>query len=141
MLESFHAFPGAGGPVAGTKRFAVVCVSTEAADRTWVQAAGELDLSGAPELSGALRGAARVSGLVGLDLSELSCIDCSGVHAIVDASVKLRSKGRRLLVAGDSEPVRRLFAMTGTGTAVEFVERREAEALIGTLPTSLSVAA
>jgi len=66
---------------------------------------------------------------------------CSGVHAIVDCSVQQRSEGRRLLLAGCSERVRRIFALTGTGTEVEFVELCEAEALIGTLPTSQSVAA
>jgi len=141
MLESFTLFPEPGALVAGANPFTVVCVSTDAADGTWVQASGELDLAGAPELSSALRGAARASGLVALDLSELGFIDCSGVHAIVDCSVQQRSEGRRLLLAGCSERVRRIFALTGTGTEVEFVELCEAEALIGTLPTSQSVAA
>ncbi len=48
----------------------------------WVEVAGELDLVGAPRLTGALRNALHDARLVLLDLSELTFMDSAGVHAI-----------------------------------------------------------
>src|ERR1044072_7659036 len=69
-----------------------------ASDAAWVRLAGELDIATAPRLGSALREPRLQARLLVLRLRELAFIDNSGVHAIVDASVRARRAGRRMLL-------------------------------------------
>jgi anti-sigma B factor antagonist len=99
---------------------AFVCSWTEGGrDAAWVRIAGELDLATAPELERTLEKPPVQARLVVLDLRELSFIDSSGVHAIVNASSRARQAGRRLVVLRGPPQVDRLFALTGSSGELE----------------------
>jgi anti-sigma B factor antagonist len=94
------------------------CSCTDGAlDAAWVHVAGALDIATTPQLARTLREShAR---LVVLDLRELEFMDCSGVHAIVDASRRARQLGRRLLLLRGPPHVDRVFSLTGHSQEVE----------------------
>jgi anti-anti-sigma factor len=88
-----------------------------------------------PRLGGTTRDRARQlrelqSGthLVVLDLRELEFIDSAGVHAIVNASIRARKAGQRLVLVHGSPTVNRTFALAGISDEVEIgdVEPQEA---------------
>jgi anti-sigma B factor antagonist len=92
---------------------------SEGVDGGWVHMAGDLDLAAAPRLMEALRDLEREACFIVLDLREITFLDAAGVHVIVDASIGARRDGRRLLLAGASARVQRVFALTGTSHQVE----------------------
>jgi anti-anti-sigma factor len=83
----------------------------------WVQVAGELDIDTTPQLEQTLREPR--AQLVVLDLRELAFMDSSGVHAIVNASVRARQFGRRLVLLRGPPRVDRIFGLTGSSADVE----------------------
>jgi anti-anti-sigma factor len=93
-----------------------VCASTnEGRAAAWVHVAGELDIATAPLLELALRESLLQGRPVVLDLRELSFMDSSGVHVIVNASNRARHAGRRLvLVRGPPNVHRALTLMAGS---------------------------
>jgi anti-anti-sigma factor len=91
----------------------------------WVEASGELDLVAVPELEDALRVAAGAAPLVVLDLSELEFIDVAGVHAIVDASLRMLLGRRRLIVGFAPAHIAAAFVRTGQSDAVEILDLLE----------------
>ena len=88
----------------------------------WVQVVGELDVATTPQLDRTLREAELQARLVVLDLRELAFMDSSGVHAIVDASSRARSVGRRLVLVRGAPNVDRMFALTGSSDEVEICD-------------------
>ena len=95
------------------------CSWTDGApDAAWVHLAGELDIATAPRLESALREPRSQARLVVLDLRELAFIDSSGVHAIVDASVRARRAGRRMLLLRGRPGADRVFTLTGSADDV-----------------------
>jgi len=76
-----------------------------------VRVAGELDIATAPQLDLALAGAFSHEHDVVLDLRDVVFIDISGVHAVVDAVVRARQAGRRLVVLRGRATVDRIFAL------------------------------
>ena len=78
----------------------------------WVQVAGELDLATSSQFRETLAEAQRAARLVVLDLRELSFIDCSGTHVILDAARDLRQNGGRLLIVRGTPQVDRVLALT-----------------------------
>jgi len=105
-----HVLPGA-----------FVCSWTDGGrDAVWVHLQGELDLATVPQLTQTLRRPELQARLVVLDLRELTFIDSSGVHAIVEADSRARRDGRRLVVLRGSANVDRLFTLTGSSDRLEF---------------------
>lgn len=96
--------------------------SNTGAGAAWVQVAGELDLAGAPRLAEVLRDALGEARLVVLDLRELTFLDSTGVHVIVDASIHARGDGRRLHLVHGPHRVQRVFALTGNADQVEALD-------------------
>ena len=87
-----------------------------------VVAEGELDVASSGKLGGQLRelldaGFARIV----LDLRGVSFIDSSGLKAILDAHAASRTASIEFAVIQGHAPVRRLFELTGTEVALEFV--------------------
>jgi anti-anti-sigma factor len=68
------------------------------ADAAWVRVAGRLDLAAVPQLVHTLRQTQLKARLVVLDLRELQLMDSSGVHVIVNASIRARRLGGRLVL-------------------------------------------
>jgi len=86
-------------------------------DAAWVHVGGELDIATTPRLERTLdESQAR---LVVLDLRELAFIDCCGMHAIINAGIRARQAGRRLVLVRVPANVDRLLALTGSSEQVE----------------------
>ena len=93
---------------------ALVCSWTDGGRVAWVHVAGELDVATVPELERTLHRPELRARLVVLDLRELAFIDSSGVHAIVDASVRAGKAGRRLVLLRGPPNVDRMFMLSGS---------------------------
>ena len=84
-----------------------------------VRVSGEVDLCTAPELERALVQEIHAAREVLLDLSEVSFIDSSGLHAIVAAAQAARSDGGALVLDSRMpDQARRLFEITGLQSLV-----------------------
>lgn len=94
-------------------------------DAAWVHLAGELDIATTPQLKRALH--ALRARLVVLDLRELAFMDTCGVHAIVDASVRARDVGRRILLLAGPPAVDRVFTLTESSDDVVYGDIRPVE--------------
>jgi anti-anti-sigma factor len=86
--------------------------SDEAPDAAWVRLAGELDIATAPRLERMLREPPLQARVIVLDLRDLAFMDGSGVDAIVDASVRFRRAGRRMLLLRGRPGADRVFTLT-----------------------------
>lgn len=75
---------------------------------------GELDVSTAPDLADLCRSLrARGARDVVIDLTDTSFLDSSGLRALVDAHLLFRDIGGNLRLSHPSDPVKRLFDITG----------------------------
>ena len=79
---------------------------------------GELDLATADRARDALAAAQADGPSVICDLHDLSFIDASGVHALLDAATRARCTGGRLTLAHSSASLR-LFGLLGVERAFE----------------------
>jgi len=80
-----------------------------------VAAVGELDMGTASALNAALDGVERDGAhAIMLDMRDVAFIDSMGLQAIVEAWVRGRSNGHRMVVVGASAGARRLCRITGT---------------------------
>ena len=105
---------------AGVLPQAFTCTATHGGlDAAWVHVTGELDMATAPELERILLQAQQHAGLIVLDLRELAFIDCLGVHTIVDASVRARKAGRRLILVRGRPDIYRVFRLTGSFAEID----------------------
>jgi anti-anti-sigma factor len=104
-------------------------------DTAWVQVRGELDVATTPLLKRTLdKSEAR---LVVLDLRQLTFIDSSGTHAIVDAGIHARQTGRRLVLVHVPPHVHRILALTGSTDHVAIGDVEPAAPPVHTLQRSL----
>ena len=98
------------------------CACHRSGETVRVSPVGEVDVETVIELAWALEEALTQERLVILDLTGLTFLDTSGVHAIVDASRRAGRDDRRLIVLRGQGPVRAIFALTGTEDSVELVD-------------------
>ena len=118
MLASQSHLDPVADRAAATQPF--VCTRTDGGlDAAWVHVAGALDIATTPQLVRTLRESQSHAQVVVLDLRELAFMDCSGVHAIVDASSWARRAGRQLVVLRGPAHVDRIFSLTGNADAVD----------------------
>ena len=104
----------------------------------WVRVTGELDIATTPQLERTLREPEAHAQLVVLDLTDLASINSSGVHAIVDASVRARQAGRQLIILRGSSSVDRMLALTEVAGEIQIGDRlTAAEPSVGSLQRSL----
>jgi anti-sigma B factor antagonist len=96
-----------------------------------VHIAGELDIATTPQLQATLLEPRLQAQLVVLDLREVAFIDASGVHAIVNASIRARRVGNRLVLLRGGLDVDRVFTLTGSTGDVEIVDLDPVPALAG----------
>ena len=105
-----------------------VCSWTDGGqDAAWMHVPGELDIATVPQMQRTLREPHLEARLVVLDLRQLDFIDVSGVHAIVNASIRARRDGRRLVLLRGPPNVDRMFTLTGSSDDIELgdLERHE----------------
>lgn len=120
MPQTYTLLPDSTATCIPAEPSAFVCTwSNQDAGAAWVRAVGELDLAAVAQLTEALHDAQHRARLVVLDLRELTFLDSAGVHAIADASIDARRKGRRLLLLRAPDRVQRAFELTGTCNDVE----------------------
>ena len=109
----------------GTAAHATPFVSTQSGGgvgASWVYVAGELDLATSPQLEQTLREAERDARLVVLDLRELTFMDSAGVHTIVDAGIRYRRAGGRMIVVRAPVQVDAVFTLIGVTEDVEIYD-------------------
>jgi anti-sigma B factor antagonist len=110
-----------------------VCSWTEdGLDAAWVRVAGELDLATVPQLERSLGEPQLQARLVVLDLRELAFMDSAGVHAIVNASIRARHVGGRLVLLRGPANVDRVFRLAGSSDDLE-IREDPAELPVGAL--------
>jgi anti-anti-sigma factor len=80
-----------------------------------IAVSGELDLSTVPALMEQLAHVEQdgVTAIM-LDLRDLTFIDSSGLHALLQARDRAKTNGHRLIWVGAGPPARGLFEITGT---------------------------
>jgi anti-anti-sigma factor len=93
----------------------------------WVHVAGELDLASSPRLAQTLGEALLDARLVVLDLRELTFMDASGVHVIVDSAGDARQAEKRLVLVRGAANVDRVLTLVGACEQVEIVDLDPAE--------------
>ena len=74
---------------------------------------GELDASTSPSLAAAVAELPVGSGQIDVDLGGVTFIDSSGLRVLIALSDRATADGRKVVVSGASNPVRRLFEITG----------------------------
>jgi len=74
---------------------------------------GELDASTSPALAAAFAELPGGTGQVDVDLGGVTFIDSSGLRVLIALSDQAGADGRKVVVSGASNPVRRLFEITG----------------------------
>jgi len=85
-----------------------------------VRVAGEVDVATTPQLVRMLQRAQSQARLVIVDLDDVTFIDSAGVHAIVDAGVRGRGVGRRLMLLRPPRDIDRVFRLTGACDDIEY---------------------
>jgi anti-sigma B factor antagonist len=81
------------------------CVSETVGDYVVVRLRGEVDLSWSQQVRKAILAALGSSGKVGVEMSEVSYIDSSGIAALVEGLQNARSKGQKFGLVGVSKAV------------------------------------
>ena len=74
---------------------------------------GRLDLTSAEQARRVLRDAQRAAGQVICDLAEVSFVDVSGLHVLLDSADRARLQGARLSVIHHPASLRRLLEVLG----------------------------
>jgi anti-sigma B factor antagonist len=94
--------------------------------RAVLSVAGEVDISNATELRAAIERAATRAFEIWLDLSSLTFMDSSGLHAMSEARVRLIEANTRLTLICPEGPVLRALALTGFDGIFEIHASRSA---------------
>lgn len=109
--------------------------TTDGSDTAWIHLAGEIDLATAPELQATLAEAQGHARLVVADLRDLTFIDSSGIHLLLDADeAARRSSGHFVLIRGAAN-VERVLAIAGVAERLQIVDAAAAEPAPPALPS------
>jgi anti-anti-sigma factor len=98
-----------------------------------IEVSGEVDLATASTLERELLRAEQAHWVVAIDLTNVSFLDSTGLHAIMDANLRLRDRGGRLLIVQGPPQVSRVFELTGLSDHLDLVPD---EAELGRLTAS-----
>lgn len=98
-----------------------------------IAVSGEVDLATASTLERELLRAEQAHWVVAIDLTNVSFLDSTGLHAIMDANLRLRDRGGRLLIVQGPPQVSRVFELTGLSDHLDLVPD---EAELGRLAAS-----
>ncbi len=96
---------------------------TSALDAQTIALTGEADLLGSPRIDAALEDAAAGEPkLIVVDLRNLTFIDSSGLHALVNGHQRCRTRGHELRFIPGPPNVQRLFELTGADDILPFCD-------------------
>jgi anti-sigma B factor antagonist len=109
----------------GTQTFSV---SWERLDDTvYVRPVGELDLGTVEQFRQALSEAESERTDLVIDLRDLTFIDSTGLHELIQARQRLEQQGRRLALVRGKAPVQRILTVAKLHQFFEFVEPDQRE--------------
>jgi anti-sigma B factor antagonist len=99
-------------------------ISESAGDAVVVRLKGEFDVSAESLFSRAITDGVMQDGYltVIVDLSELSFLDSTGLHALLRARDVARGRGMRLVVSRPQPAIRRVMDLAGVGNEFEILE-------------------
>ena len=91
-------------------------------DMPLLSLSGELDMAVVGQVDQALLPVeARRPPVLLLDLRDLTFMDSSGLRLVLEADLRARRDGRRLVVVRGPDPVHRVFTVTALDKRLEFV--------------------
>jgi len=91
-------------------------------DAAWVRVTGELDIATAPQLAEMLGRAEERCQRMVLDLRQVTFMDASGVHVILDAALRANAAGRRLVLVRGPSQVDRVLDLTRASDTLEILD-------------------
>jgi anti-sigma B factor antagonist len=99
-------------------------------DACMIRAVGEIDMGTVDRLRSALDGARADCVTALVDLSEVSFIDSTGLHVLLEAALSAADSDWELFLVRPSARVRRLVEVTGTGPLLPIVADRDDAELV-----------
>ena len=87
-----------------------------------IRLAGELDMGTGPELDVVLHAAVEQGGPILVDLSEVTFMDSTGIHAFLRTAVALQGRGC-LVLHGEQDGVRRLLDLVEVEASIPNLHR------------------
>lgn len=97
-------------------------VAADGQNAAWIGARGELDLASAPQLERTLHEALDSARMIVLDLRQLTFIDSTGLHLIIEAHGRARDAKRRLVLIRGPAQIHNLFELVGLADRLEIVD-------------------
>jgi anti-sigma B factor antagonist len=102
------------------------CRIENAGDVALVRVSGEVDLSWSQQLRKAILDALGKSKAVGVELSQVTYMDSSGIAALVEGFQTARSKGLKFALVSASSPVRSVLSLARLDKVFPMVDHPEA---------------
>ncbi len=96
--------------------------SRRKAHATRITVSGELDMATVALFAEELRAVERRMGEIEVDLSELTFIDASGLHALLAGARRARRSGRRFTASHPTPQILRLFRLTRIDRTLELID-------------------
>ena len=94
-------------------------------DAVWIRVSGELDFASGPQLQRALYEGLASARLIVVDLRALSFIDSTGLHTLMEADARARTRDQRLVLVRGPAPVDRLFELAEMSHLLEICDAGE----------------
>jgi anti-sigma B factor antagonist len=94
----------------------------------WIRVSGELDIATGTQLEQTLREALGSARLVVVDLRQLTFMDSTGVHLMIEADARARRSAQRLVRVRGPEQIDRLFDLVGLTDRLEIVDLKPVHA-------------
>jgi anti-anti-sigma factor len=107
--EASHLAPIAGGSQDPIVKWQI----EETPEATVIRLQGEVDLGNADQLVAVLDAALARGAHIVLDLADLTYIDTTGWHVVVNCDTRARQRGRRLLLCALPRTIRKVFKIIG----------------------------
>ena len=102
------------------------CITRNDGDFVLVTVTGEVDLSWSQQIRKQILDALAKAPTVGVDLSQVSYIDSSGIAALVEGFQNARGKGQRFALIAASDSVRGVLELARLDRVFPMVESIEA---------------
>jgi anti-sigma B factor antagonist len=102
------------------------CKTENAGDVALVRVFGEVDLSWSQQVRKAILDALGKAKAVGVELSQVTYMDSSGIAALVEGFQTARSKGQKFALVSASSPVRSVLALARLDKVFPMVDSAEA---------------
>jgi len=102
------------------------CRTENAGDVALVRVSGEVDLSWSQQVRKAILEALGKANAVGVELSQVTYMDSSGIAALVEGFQTARSKGLKFALVSASSPVRSVLSLARLDKVFPMVDSAEA---------------